>query len=480
MAKKKSNIFSKFNVSKLDLREKRNIFFKKTNQFIRRRPMASFLIGLGILFAAIVANSFLTPSPQTDESTARIKEVQVYKIGQAPRATFSAKIDKEGVIKIVAQTPGIVSEINVFEGQQVWQGNTLISLANNYQGGNVLSVQRQLAYTQYKNVQDTYDFQKDIINKQKEITSKTDENSVELRALMDRSIGDTRNLLNLNDGIIISLQENLNAAQTGGNEQEILQARQFLLQAASANSQLNQGLRSAEFQENGEQITNIQKDIALKQLDIQQKALDLNKESSRLQLALAQIAESSMYPAAPFEGIVQKVHVVVGQSVSPGTPLVTLAGTNRVATANVIIPFDVAQKVSRMEESTFYINNKKFNLLPEFISSEATDGLLNSVTYSLSDDMYDSLTDGQYVKVEIPIGTPDSIGTIPYLPIDIVFQTQNGAFVYIASNNKVQSRKVTLGKVVGSNVAISEGLNNRDQVILDRNVIEGEGIRIAN
>src|SRR5688572_5596509 len=133
------NFFSRLisRIKSTDFRGRGQRINSNTTKFVKRRPMASFFIALGILFAAIVLNSLLTPAPKTSEKTQAIKEVSVYKIGTAPKATFAAKVDKKGVIQIVAQTPGIVSNINAYEGQQVYRGNTLVSLSSNYQGGNV-------------------------------------------------------------------------------------------------------------------------------------------------------------------------------------------------------------------------------------------------------------------------------------------------------------------------------------------------------
>lgn len=447
--------------------------------------MASFFIALIILLLAIVLNSLLTPQPKTVEESAALKEVRVYQIGSAPRVKFAAKVDKEGVIQIVAQTPGIVSAINVYEGQQIFRGTNLLSLANNYQGGNALTVQRQLAATQYQNVIDTYDSQKALIGNQREMARLADENSEEMRMIASQSVGETRDLITLNASVIVSLENTIAALeQTGGDPATITQTRGLLVQARGANNQLYQGLRTADLQSDADnppaQMSVLQKEMTLKQLDIQDKAIDLSREVSRLQLTFAQISESSMYPAAPFDAVVEKVHVVIGQSVNPGMPLVTIAGVNKHATVVANVPSGTAKKISNIEDSTLYVGNEKYLIKPEYISREATEGLLSSVTYSLPEEAYDKAVDGEYINVEIPIGMPDTIGTIPYIPIDIVFQTQDGAFVYVVREGRAESKKIALGDVVGSNVAVEDGLANRDQVILDRNVIEGEEVKVTN
>lgn len=471
-----------------NLKERRDLYYKKATVFIKRRPMASFFIALGILFLAIVANTLLTPKPKTAANTTVAKNVSVYKIGSAASVTYSAKIDKKGVIEIVAQTPGIVSAINVSEGQQVSKGNVLVSLSNNYQGGNALGVSREIAALQYQNIKDTYDTQKGIIDNQRAAADANHDNFDKLRDITNQGINNTQSSIDLNNDILSTLNSTLTNLQNtnvgGANDAMILATKEQISQFQAAVNQLNAAQKQAQYSVDTNNppthLADSAHDIAIKQLDLAQKALDLTRETSKLQLQLAQISEATMYPAAPFGATVEKIHVAIGQSVNPGAPLITLSSNTKNATAEVLVPYDTAKKVSQLQDSILHVGTKTFSLRPEYISAEEAGGQMSSVIYTLPDTAYSQVSDGQYIKVEIPIGYPDTISTIPYLPIDSVFQTQDGAFVYVASNNKALARHVDLGDVVGKNVAILNGLKKSDSVILDRNVIEGEKVKVTN
>lgn len=450
--------------------------------------MRSFFITIGILFVLILINSLLTPRPKEPTVQKQMKEVSVYRIGQAPIVSISAKVDKAGVVKIVAQTPGIVSQINVENGQEVSKGTVLISLSSNYQGGNVQGVSRQIAATQYQNTKDTYATQKDIIAKQRQLADQQRENTEELRNITNTSIDETQSLVNLNSDILNSIKASILSLQStnvgGVNNTAIQNAQQLQAQLQAGNNQLQSGLRSAQYQSNTSnpptEIANITHDMVLEQLQVQEKALNMGLELGRLQLELAQIAEGTMYPAAPFDGVVQEVHVHEGQSVNPGTVLVTFSGYDKAATIIGKVPLAIANKASKLEESTLYIGNKTYKELPSYISEESTDGNLNSIVFSLPDEAYGNITNGQYVKIDVPIGYPDTGKTTPFLPIDSVYQTQDGSYVYVANNGIVESRKVTLGNVVGGSVEIVSGIKNGDAVILDRNVVVGDSVIIEN
>ena len=92
----------------------------------------------------------------------------------------------------------------------------------------------------------------------------------------------------------------------------------------------------------------------------------------------------------------------------------------------------------------------------------------------------DSLTDGSYVNVDIPVGYPDTLQTIPFVPIDSVFQTQEENIVYVVAGDKAVSRQIELGSVVGKYVEVTSGLTSGDQIILGRNVIEGDKVKIID
>src|SRR5947209_4245043 len=121
---------------------------------IKRKPLSSFFVTLGLLFLIIIiGHSINQPKPQKPVQTI-VKDVTLFSIGEASKATDHAKIEKAGVIKIMAQTSGIVQKVNVKEGTTVKKGKQLLTLSSNYQGGNTPAVQASIAQKQYQNVLD--------------------------------------------------------------------------------------------------------------------------------------------------------------------------------------------------------------------------------------------------------------------------------------------------------------------------------------
>lgn len=447
--------------------------------FVRRKPVVSFLIALLLLLGVLVLGSILgNLGKKSIENPTPTKSVSVYTIGKSPTVALQAKIEKDGVVQIVAQTPGIVRTVHVQEGDTLKQGQSLVSLSSNYQGGNAPALQAQLAGAQLQNVTSTYNTQKEIISQQRNIATASAENTEQLRQISDRSLGETRDLLSSNEDLLEDLNDYIDQ---NPNDPNITTLRSQANQLQSGVNQLRGTVRSLEYQTNTNNpptlLSSSQKEIALKQLDIQEKALDLNKKVSYIQYNLALVQEGTMHPAAPFAGTVERVNVHVGQNVTPGTVIATISRSEICTTAVLNVSENIALSLSRVEPSVFHINGKKISLTPSYVSSVATTGQLYSVIYTFPDGVYNSLTDGEYVTVDVPVGYAASSGVEPFVPLESVYQSENESTVYVIQDKKAVARKVTLGEVYGSYIAISQGLHDGDKVILDRNVVAGDSIQ---
>lgn len=467
--------------TKSDSRPKK--LYAKTVRYIDHHPLTGFFSLLALLFLVIIIGSFTRKPPVPPQNLEQApKIVQTYTIGAAAIVSVPAQVEKSGIVQITAQTPAIVDKIHVTIGQQVWRGTNLISLSSNYRGSNPLSVAKQLAAAQHKNVQDTFASQKDLINKQRELADKNRENTQKLREISSQSLGETRDLISLNESIISSLQVQLES-QTPGSLTYIAYQQQ-ISQFQGANNQLRQGVRNAEFQSSSNklpaQIADIQTDIAKKQLDLQEKALELSKQTSALQLRLAQVNEANYFPVSPFEGTVERIHVQLGDSVNPGTVLVTITGTSQTATVQAFVPMEVAQHISPFETAILHLGSQTLDLNPSYISQEATNGQLYSVIFAIPAEFESYITDKSYVTIDLPIQADLQSATDPFIPIDSVRQTQNDAYVFVVDDQKALSKKVQLGTVQGNYIQVLAGLDKTDIVIVSRNVISGDKVYIEN
>jgi len=458
----------------------------KTVAFIKRKPFTSFFMVLLVLALLIILGSTVFKvKPLEEQKGDGVKQIETFKIGTSPRISVQAQVEKTGVIKIVAQAPGIVSSINTYEGELVAKGRNLISLSSNYYGGNAASLGRQIAQNQYNLSKQTQETQKEVIASQRKIAERSDSNNDEMRDIANRSLEESRSLLDLNESLLGTINSNLNqytaTNSAGVNDTLIFQTNSQKSQLLTAINQLKNGIRNTELAAGSDKppadLSNLQREITLKNLEIQEKSLQVGLEVARLQLAIAQVNEATMFPASPFKGVVERVHVTLGQSVNPGTTLVTISGIEGKVILDAKVPANIAKNISKLEESQISVNGKIINAMPAYVSGEATDGQLYSVIYHVDDTYQEFFTEGGFVTVSIPVGAPDTNSVVPFIPLDSIFQTQEESTVYLFKDGKAEARKIELGEVQGSFVAVTEGIGKDDEIILSRNVVEGDKVK---
>ena len=461
---------------------------KKVTVYVDRNPNKSFYIAIGLLLVLIVISNFLgTPKVATKKEAEVAKEVQLYAIGTAPRMRVLAQVEKSNVITISAQAPGVVSYINASVGATVGRGQNLLGLSSNYQGGNASSLGRQLAETQYKHAQDTQQIQKDIIGSQRELAQKADTNADQMRAITYASIESTQGLVNLNTEIITGLDAsiaNLVSTNVGGaNDSLILSTKELKSQFLAGLNGAKQGLALAQLTSpdgtTAATLSDLGRDTATRSLDLQEKMIALGLEISRIQLQIAQVVEGMMYPVSPFGGTIERIFVHVGDAINPGMPLVEISGdaTNKPTIAIAYVSGDVAQAVSKTEESTIHINTTTtFMARPMYVSTQAVSGSLYAVYFAVPAEFANNVPDNGFVQVDLPIGYMGTTAVAPYIPIDSVYQTKDASYVYVERNGKAESITLELGNVYGSYVEVKKGLSANDKVIINRNVIAGDKV----
>ncbi len=461
--------------------------FKKTKSkifsFIDKKPLTSFFVGLFILIGLIiVSNLWPKETVEAELPVNTIKKVNVYRVGAVPTIKVEAQIKKSGVIQINAQVSGVVNYIHAFEGSKITKGMQLFSIGSNFYGGNVSSVSRQIAQKQHEEVEANYPAKKEILRKQKELAQRSDENSDELREITSRSLDDTKGLIALNEQILTTIDQNLSELLVDPitNRSDILAAQQLKSQYLSATNQAKSALRSAEqitdTAKTPTKIADLTRELATQQLEIQEKQLDLGKEVSKLQLVLSRISESLYYPSAPFAGVVERVLVKPFESVTPGNPLMIVSQVveDDPITAIAYVSSEIAKKVSQSEMSTLYLGGEVLKSLPDYVSTEAVQGGLYAVYYSIPDSLNKQISDNGLISVEIPLGLPDSGTAFPFVPIDAIYQTEDKAYIFLLREGKAYSQEVRLGQLFGKYVQLADSMSEEELVIVDRNVIEGD------
>lgn len=481
-------IFSKITLHFKRFRRFLSLRGKRVSAYVDRNPNRSFYIAIAILVALIVASNIIgAPKVAPKKDKAVVKQVQLYSIGTAPKMRVLAQVEKSGVITVSALAPGVVSYINPTLGSRVGRGQNLLGLSSNYQGGNTASLSRQLAQTQYQHAVDTQQIQKDIIGSQRELAQKADTSADQMRAITNASIGSTRDLVALNTEIIAGLDASIASLVStnvaGSNDALILSTKELKSQFLAGLSAAKSGLAMAELTSpdgtTAAILSDLGRDTATRSLDLQEKMIALGLEIAKIQLSIAQVVEGMMYPAAPFAGTIERIFVHVGESVNPGMPLMEISGdpATKPTVAVAYVSGDIARTVSKIEMSTVIINStESFHALPMYVSTQAVSGTLYAVYFAILPEYAGRVANDGYVTVELPIGYMNTTASVPYIPIDSVYQTKDANYVYVDRDGLATSVSIDLGNVFGSYVEVKKGLSASDKVIINRNVIAGDKV----
>lgn len=448
---------------------------------LRQRPWVVLGTLALVVITLILVGSYLQqekPEAQNDQET--ILSVDTFQIGTNPRINVLAKIQKENVVTIVAQKPGVVQKIYVQEGDHIpYKGQNLVYLSDNYQGGNASSLQRQIAQKQYENTKGTLPTQLDTIAKQKELANLQETNDDELRKLQQDTLDDARSQLDRNEDLLTLVeqaQEDLPASVSAGLDQY----DQLTVQLKQGNDQLRQQIRQLEYQTDDDnppgELADTQRALALQQLELQEKSIKLSAEIGELQYKLAQVQEGLSFPSSVSNGDIELVHVSVGQYVQPGTPLVTMKGCNDLITATITTSKSIAQSVNLTSPAVFHLGEESVELYPRFISSEPVANGSYVIKFAVPAEHDNLIGNNQLIKVDLPVGMADTSATVPFVPLESVYQSSDGSFLYTLEDQKAQVTKVELGEVYGRFVQVQSGLSNSQQVILNRNVIDGQTV----
>ena len=287
------------------------------------------------------------------------------------------------------------------------------------------------------------------------------------------------------DGTIEAVNQATVSAQTSGRVAEILYDVNDVVPAGAVIIRLKgveqrAGLQGAEAAlteataRNVEAATNYQRIAELYQRRVVSKAqfdqATANRDAAAAHLAAAQAGLTTAREGvgyteirAPYGGVVTKRLVEVGETVNPGTPLMTGLSL-RDLRVNIYVPQSIVMQVRKLKQAAIYVGDQrveatKFTIFPE----EATPSSTFRARLDLPPGALD-LAPGMYVKVGLVIGEADRL----LIPASAVVERSEVTGVYVIdANGLVTLRYVRPGHRFGDQLEILAGLTKGDRVALD-------------
>jgi RND family efflux transporter MFP subunit len=287
------------------------------------------------------------------------------------------------------------------------------------------------------------------------------------------------------EGTVEAVNQATLAAQTSGRVAEILYDVNDVVPAGAViirlkGTEQRAGLQGAEAAlteakaRNIEAATSYQRISDLFQRRVVSKAqydqATANRDAAAARLAAAEAGlttarESVGYTEvrAPYGGVVTKRLVEVGETVGPGTPLMTGLSL-RDLRVETTIPQSIVMQVRKLKQAAIYVGDQriaatKITIFPEVATPSSTFRARLDLPPGAID-----LAPGMYVKVGLVIGEADRI----LVPVSAVIERSEVTGVYVInSRGQVSLRYVRPGHRFGDQLEILSGLLAGERIALD-------------
>lgn len=287
------------------------------------------------------------------------------------------------------------------------------------------------------------------------------------------------------DGTIEAVNQSTVSAQTSGRVAEILYDVNDVVPAGAViirlkGAEQRAGLQGAQaavaeaMARNAEAATSYQRVADLYQRRVVSKSqLDqatANRDAAAARLSVLQAGVSTARESvgyteirAPYAGVVTKRLVEVGESVSPGTPLMTGLSL-RDLRVDTNVPQGIVAQVQKLKHAAVYLGDQrieatKITIFPEAATPSSTFwGRLDFLPGELA------LAPGMYVKVGLVIGEVERL----LVPVSAVIERGDVTGVYVIDpKGQVSLRYVRPGHRLGDQLEILAGLTAGERVALD-------------
>jgi len=224
-----------------------------------------------------------------------------------------------------------------------------------------------------------------------------------------------------------------------------------------------------------------QQSIAKQQFDKQQALVEqlrgtLKNHTAQLDDARLQLSYTRI--TAPISGRTGLRRVDVGNLVSTGDSdgLVTITQTQPIAVVftipeNQLVAVRKSYADAQNAKGTLPVeawDRSEQNLLATG-KLTTLDNQIDSSTGTLKlkaefDNLDDSLFPNQFINARLHLQT---LGDAMTIPIDAVQYGSKGTYVYLVEEGKAKMRRITLGALEGDRTAVTEGLKEGEQVVLE-------------
>ena len=215
--------------------------------------------------------------------------------------------------------------------------------------------------------------------------------------------------------------------------------------------------------------------IAWKQHYLQEQSIELVHDTAQLQSTQAYASVALFRTVAPLKGQLEEVTVKIGDDVQAGQVLAILQADNQNdVRITAHIGAERAAHIDVESEVVAHYKNRNIPLEIVHIAQNGTGGQSYALTFRVDKETLGDVSDGSFIEIYLPLSSQENI----LIPLDSVHFSTESTEVYVVENNVAKIKNVTLGEVIGSYIIVTEGLYKDAKIIMDRNVTDGEQVKL--
>ncbi len=205
---------------------------------------------------------------------------------------------------------------------------------------------------------------------------------------------------------------------------------------------------------------------SLNQLEAAQTSYYLQNNSAKSQTANSQTnreisAVNLKYNAvkSSIPGTITDILVKEGDFVNPGTPLFTVSNSD---TLKITTNINKSQKkFVKINQSAIIKGNNQSFLGKITNISPTVDSITQKIEVEISIFNAKDLQIGDYLEIEIPITSKDTI----FVPLESLYLNEDKTEIRTVKNGKITYKTVQTGEIIGEFIEIKSGLTTKDQVV---------------
>jgi RND family efflux transporter MFP subunit len=186
-------------------------------------------------------------------------------------------------------------------------------------------------------------------------------------------------------------------------------------------------------------------------------------KAARASLESAQEGVAYMEIRAPYAGVVTKRNVQVGETVSPGTPIMSGLSLQFLRVA-VDVPQSIVEQVRRIRKAAVYVNGRRVEATKLTVFPEAA---TPSNTFRARLELPENATDlypGMFVKVGFVVGEADRL----LVPANALVERSEVTAVYVIdASGRTSLRQLRTGHRFDDKVEVLAGLREGERVAVD-------------